>query len=64
MGTDRGLRVWYDGAAFFSHGRSGITRYLTELITAYDGDRSLGVVPVLPYRYVANAHLMTLKQKP
>jgi glycosyltransferase involved in cell wall biosynthesis len=55
--TDPRLRVLIDDQAFVRHGRSGISRYFTELVRALGTDRELGVDPVTPYRYVANAHL-------
>jgi glycosyltransferase involved in cell wall biosynthesis len=51
------LRVLYDGEAFIRHRRSGITRYLSQLIHELRADRGLGIEPVTPYRWVANSHL-------
>jgi glycosyltransferase involved in cell wall biosynthesis len=51
------LRVLYDGKAFMRHHRSGVTRYLSELIHEFRGHPQLGVDPVTPYRWVANSHL-------
>lgn len=51
------IRVLYDGEAFFRHSRGGITRYLSELIREFDADPSLGVTPVMPYKWVATRHL-------
>ncbi len=51
------LRVLYDGKAFIRHRRSGITRYLSELIHEFRAHPDLGVDPVTPYRWVANSHL-------
>ena len=39
------------------HRRSGITRYLSELIHEFRTHPELGVDPVTPYRWVANGHL-------
>lgn len=50
-------RVLYDGEAFVRHRRSGITRYLSELIHEFRSDPNLGVEPVTPYRWVANSYL-------
>lgn len=50
-------RVVFDSDAFIRHSRSGITRYFTELIQAYNSDADLGVIPVTPYKFVANHHL-------
>ncbi len=50
-------RVLLDGEAFYRHSRSGITRYFTELISAYRRQPELGIDPVTPYRFVANRHL-------
>ena len=47
----------YDGEAFLQHSRGGITRYLSELIREFESDPSLGVTPVMPYRWVATRHL-------
>lgn len=47
----------YDGEAFLRHARSGITRYLAELIGEFDADPTLGVTPVTPYKWVASRHL-------
>jgi glycosyltransferase involved in cell wall biosynthesis len=52
----RPLRVHFDGSAFLQHRRSGISRYVAELIGAYDADPALGVQPVTPYRYITNVH--------
>jgi glycosyltransferase involved in cell wall biosynthesis len=49
--------VLYDGKAFFRHRRSGVTRYLGELIHEFRAHPDLGVDPVTPYRWVANSHL-------
>jgi glycosyltransferase involved in cell wall biosynthesis len=49
--------VHFEGTAFVLHRWSGISRYFTELIAAYDADPELGVEPVLPYRFVTNMHL-------
>jgi glycosyltransferase involved in cell wall biosynthesis len=51
------LRVLYDHEAFIRHGRSGITRYLSELIREFRAHPDLGIDPVTPYRWVANGHL-------
>ena len=51
------MKVLIDAQAFFRHGRSGITRYFTELIREFTADPALQVAPVTPYRYVANAHV-------
>ena len=50
-------RVLFDGEAFIRHRRSGITRYLSELIHQFRASPALGVEPVTPYRWVANSHL-------
>lgn len=52
-----GLRTLIDGEAFVRHGRSGITRYFSELLREFRADPGLGVAPSTPYRYVANDHL-------
>jgi glycosyltransferase involved in cell wall biosynthesis len=49
--------VHFEGTAFVLHRWSGISRYFTELIAAFEGDPSLGVEPVTPYRFVTNKHL-------
>lgn len=51
------LRVLYDGKAFIRQHRSGVTRYLSELIREFKTNPGLGVDPVTPYRWVANSHL-------
>ena len=51
------MKVLIDDQAFVRHGRSGITRYFTELIREFRSGEELGLRPVTPYRYVANAHL-------
>jgi glycosyltransferase involved in cell wall biosynthesis len=51
------LRVLFDGKAFIRHRRSGVTRYLSELIHEFRSHEQLGVDPVTPYRWVANSHL-------
>ena len=58
MRSSPNRRVLYDGEAFIRHRRSGITRYLAELITEFAEDPSHAVTPVTPFRYVANAHLV------
>ena len=50
-------RVHFEGTAFVLHRWSGISRYFTELIAAFDADPGLGVEPVTPYRFVTNKHL-------
>jgi glycosyltransferase involved in cell wall biosynthesis len=57
------LRVELDGTPFMEHRRSGITRYLTELISAFDRDPRLGVEAVTPYRYLTNAHAPSAGRK-
>ena len=47
----------FDGEAFFRHRRSGITRYLSELIHEFRTDPAMGIDPVTPYRWVTNRHL-------
>jgi glycosyltransferase involved in cell wall biosynthesis len=51
------MKVLIDDQAFIRHGRSGITRYFTELIREFRSGEDLGARPVTPYRYVANAHI-------
>jgi glycosyltransferase involved in cell wall biosynthesis len=51
------MNVLIDDQAFVRHGRSGITRYFTELIREFGADDDLGVTTVTPYRWVANAHV-------
>ncbi len=51
------MRVLIDDQAFVRHGRSGITRYFTELIREFRSDGALNTTAVTPYRYVANAHI-------
>lgn len=51
------IRVLYDGEPFLRHARGGIPRYLTELISEFEADPSLGVTPVTPYKWVASRHL-------
>ncbi|TAM89735.1 MAG: glycosyltransferase family 1 protein [Jatrophihabitans sp.] len=51
------MRVRFDGAAFVQHRWSGISRYLSELVGAFDAAPELGVVPVLDYRFVSTSHL-------
>jgi glycosyltransferase involved in cell wall biosynthesis len=57
MTGSHGIRVEFEGSAFFEHRRSGITRYFAELIAAYDDDQGLGVSAITPYRFVTNVHL-------
>ncbi len=52
------LHVLLDGTAFMLHRRSGISRYVAELIAAYDLDPALGIAPVTPYRYLTNVHAL------
>ena len=47
----------YDGKAFIRHRRSGVTRYLSELIHEFRAHPELGIDPMTPYRWVANSHL-------
>lgn len=51
------MRVLIDDQAFVRHGRSGITRYFTELIREFRCDGALNTTAITPYRYVANAHI-------
>lgn len=51
------LRVLFDGHAFVQHRRSGMTRYLAELIAAFEAEPKHRVRPVTPYRFVSNVHL-------
>lgn len=50
------MRVYMDGTAFMQHRRSGISRYVAELVEAFDRDPSLGIEPVTPYRWITNVH--------
>lgn len=50
------LPVLFEGSAFMLHRRSGISRYLAELVGAYRSDPGLGVHPVTPYAWVTNVH--------
>jgi len=50
------LPVLFEGSAFMLHRRSGISRYLAELIGAYQSDPGLGVHPVTPYAWVTSVH--------
>lgn len=49
------MRIEFDGSAFYRHRRSGIGRYFSELIGEFAADPTLGVTPVLPYRFITNA---------
>lgn len=50
-------RVLIDGEPFLRHHRSGIARYLSELVAVFRGHPGFGFAPVTPYRFVANAQL-------
>lgn len=54
------MRVLFDGEAFLRHERSGITRYLAELVHRFRSDGSYGVEAITPYRFVASRHLTEL----
>lgn len=54
------MRVEYDHQIFSLQRRGGVSRYFTELIRAFDGDRTLGVEPALSFRFTANDHLLEI----
>jgi glycosyltransferase involved in cell wall biosynthesis len=51
------VQVAFDEQIFLLQRRGGISRYFTELIRAFDGDRSLHVDAATPFRDIANDHL-------
>ena len=52
------MQVTIDDQIFLAQRRGGISRYFTELITAFRSSRELEIEAVTPFRYVMSEHLI------